>query len=96
MLTGPIYTVQNIGPEFCVRGCDIARACKGYIISEDTKLRSYIMYIGPISILYTIYCMEGLLYTNSPHQRDDVTIILYIYVYTVYTCTCIYTCILYT
>ena len=57
MLTGPIYTVQNIGPEFCVRGCDIARACKGYIISEDTKLRSYIMYIGPISILYTIYCM---------------------------------------
>ena len=36
-----------IGPEFCVRGCDVARACEGYITS----------YIGPISILYTIYCM---------------------------------------
>ena len=32
-------------------------ACKGYITSEDTKRRSYMQYIGPISILYTIYCM---------------------------------------
>ena len=29
--------IQNIGPEFCVRGCDIARACEGYITPEDTK-----------------------------------------------------------
>ena len=29
--------IQNIGPEFCVQGCDIARACEGYITSEDTK-----------------------------------------------------------
>ena len=56
MLIGPIY-IQNIGPEFCVRGCDIARACEGYITSGDTKRGSYIQYIGPISILYTIYCM---------------------------------------
>ena len=49
--------IQNIGPEFCVQGCDIAQACEGYITSEDTKQGSYIQYIGPISILYTIYCM---------------------------------------
>ena len=51
--------ILNIGPEFCFRGCDIARACKGYITSEDTKRGSYMQYIGPISILhvYTIYCM---------------------------------------
>ena len=29
--------IQNIGPEYCVQGCDIARACEGYIISEDIK-----------------------------------------------------------
>ena len=28
--------IQNIGPEFCVRGCDIAQACEDYITSEDT------------------------------------------------------------
>ena len=55
MLIGPY--IQNIGPEFCVQECDIVRACEGYITSEDTKLRSYIQYFGPISILYTIYCM---------------------------------------
>ena len=49
--------IQNIGPEFCVLGCDIARACEGYITSEDTKRGSYIQYIGTISILYIIYCM---------------------------------------
>ena len=32
--------IQNIGPDFCVRRCDIARACKGYIRSEDTKVKS--------------------------------------------------------
>ena len=32
--------MQNI-----VRGCDVARACEGYIRSEDTKVRSYILYI---------------------------------------------------
>ena len=47
--------IQNIGPEFCVRGCDIARPCEGYITSEDTKRGSCIQYIGCISILYTIY-----------------------------------------
>ena len=40
-----------------VRVCDIAQACEGYILSSDTKQGSYIQYIGPISILYTIYCM---------------------------------------
>ena len=55
--------IQNIGPEFCVRGCD--RACEGYIISEDTKQGSYILYIGPVSILYTIYCMMAcIVYTE--------------------------------
>ena len=56
MLIGPTY-IQNIEPEFCVRGCDVARACKGYITSEDTKWGSYMymQYIGPISILYTMY-----------------------------------------
>ena len=33
----------NIGPEFCVRGCDIARTCEGYITSEDTKRGSYVL-----------------------------------------------------
>ena len=46
-----------MGSEFCVLGCDIARAYEGYITSEDTKRGSYIQYIGPINILYTIYCM---------------------------------------
>ena len=36
----------------------------GYITSSDTTLRSYILYIGPISILYTIYCMM----VTSPAQ----------------------------
>ena len=58
MLTGPY--IQNIGPEFCVQGCDIARACKGYITSEDTKRGSYIQYIGLINILYAVsYSMMG-------------------------------------
>ena len=51
------YNHLALGPEFRVRGCDIARACEGYITSKDTKRGSYIQYIGPISILYTIYCM---------------------------------------
>ena len=62
----------------------IARACEGYITFEDTKRGSYMQYIGPISILYTIYCMMVTVYIqyiDSPHQRDDVTIILYIYIY---------------
>ena len=42
--------IQNIGPEFVSE--DLI-----YITSEDTKQGSYIQYIGPISILYTIYCM---------------------------------------
>ena len=33
--------IQNIGPDFCVQGCDIAQAREGYI-------RSYILYIGPV------------------------------------------------
>ena len=49
--------IQNIGPEFCVRGCDIAQAYEGYITSEDTKQGSYIQYTRHVSILYTIYCM---------------------------------------
>ena len=66
-----------------VLGCYIALAGSGYITSLDTKLRCY---IGPVSVLYTIYCMmvrspawcthRRSIY-NSPHQRDDVTIILY-------------------
>ena len=35
MLTGPIY--KNIGPEFCVQGCDIAQAYEGYVTPKDTK-----------------------------------------------------------
>ena len=48
MLTGPM--IQNIGPEFCVWGCDIAQGCKGYITSKDTKRGSHIQYTGPINI----------------------------------------------
>ena len=40
-LTGLIY--KNIDPRFSVQGCDIARACEGYITSEDTKPRFYIV-----------------------------------------------------
>ena len=36
-------------------GCDIALAGSGYITSLDTKLKSYILYIGPVSILYILY-----------------------------------------
>ena len=35
--------------------CDIALADSGYVTSPDTKLSSYILYIGPISILYNIH-----------------------------------------
>ena len=37
MLIGPII-ILNIGPEVCVGGCDIARACEGYITSEVTTV----------------------------------------------------------
>ena len=71
--------IQNIGTEFCVQGCDRVRACKGYITFEDTKRGSYMQYIGPISILYTISsCMMVRSPAELPHQRDDVTIILYV------------------
>ena len=43
-----------MGPSFCVLGRDIALADSGYITSSDTKLRSYILYIGPVSILYIL------------------------------------------
>ena len=36
MLTGPIY--KNIGPEFCVRGCDIARACTMHEMSPSYNI----------------------------------------------------------
>ena len=79
--------IHNIGPEFCVWGCDIDRACEGYITSEDTKQGSYMQYIWPISILYTNYCMmvtspawcahgRSINNINSSHQSYDVTIIL--------------------
>ena len=51
MLIGPIYKIKDLSL------CDIVRACEGYITSEGTKQGSYIQYIGPISILYTMYCM---------------------------------------
>ena len=43
------------GPSFCVLGFDIALADSGYITSLDTKLRSYILYIGLVSILYILH-----------------------------------------
>ena len=46
-----LYT--NIGLEVCVQGCDIARACEGYITSLDTNQRPIIT--GHVSILYTIH-----------------------------------------
>ena len=56
MLKGPL--ILNIRPGFCaVQGCDIARSCEGYITSEDTKLRSFTQYIGPLSLIHIIYCM---------------------------------------
>ena len=57
MLTGPTCIYTKYRTCVCVRGCDIARSCEGYITSEDTKRGYYMQYIGPISILYTIYCM---------------------------------------
>ena len=41
----------------CVLGCDVALTGLGYITSSDTKLRSYILYIGPVSILYVLHTM---------------------------------------
>ena len=49
MLTGPIL---YIGPLFCALGCDIALAGLAYITSSDTKLKPYILYIGPVGIVY--------------------------------------------
>ena len=45
MLTDPIYL------SFVSKGCDIARACEGYITFEDTKQGSY--NIGPL------FCVLG-------------------------------------
>ena len=87
MLTSPIYKL--IRPEFCVQGCDIARACEGYITSEDTKRKSYILYIGPVSRLYTIYCMmvtssAWKVYIRTHHIKGMMSpscyIIIYIYI----------------
>ena len=52
---------NNIGPEFCVRGCDIAGTCEGYITSEDAKLLAYYIYYKTVSILH-ILCLH---YTNE-------------------------------
>ena len=54
MLIGPIY-ILHIGPLFCVLGCDLALAGSGYITSLDKKPRSYILYIGPVGILYILH-----------------------------------------
>ena len=63
-----------IGSEYrtlvCVLRCDIALAGLGYITSSDTKLRSYILYIGLISILY-IYI----------YIYNHIYIYIYIYIY---------------
>ena len=38
--------MQNTAPEFCVRGCDIARGeAEGYITLEDTKRGSHVSHI---------------------------------------------------
>ena len=50
--------IQNIGPSFRVLGCDIALAGWSHIMSSDTKLRSYILYIRPVSILYILHIIN--------------------------------------
>ena len=75
-----------MGPMFCVQGCDIARACEGYITSRDTKQRSYMQYIGPIKhTIYNIYmyCMMVTIY-KTPHIKgmmSPYTIYMYTYMY---------------
>ena len=54
--------ILNTGRSFCVLECDIALAGSGYITSSNTKLRSYILYIGPISILYNIHTYKYYIY----------------------------------
>ena len=80
MLTGPIYKIQDLN--FFVQRCDIARACEGYITSEDTKWGSYMRYIGPVSILYT--CILYYIY-----MYIYIIIIIYIYIY-IYIYVCVY------
>jgi hypothetical protein len=50
---GPAYTIQD--PSLASRDVDIACTSSGEITSSDTKLRSYIMYTGPLSVLYNIH-----------------------------------------
>ena len=61
MLIGSIY-ILHIGPLFCVLGCDIALAGSGYITSLDKKPRSYILYIGPVGILYILHIYYIIIY----------------------------------
>ena len=73
-----------------VQGCDIARGPKA-ISHPRTPTTGPIFCISDrSSILYMIYCimMASFLHTRfiysiytRPHQRDDVIIILYIYIY---------------
>ena len=65
--------IQNIGPEVCIRGKYIARACEGYIFSEDTNFRSYILYITQFGVLYNIYIIWCHL-LHSVHMEGLYTI----------------------
>ena len=63
--------IDPIGPLFCVLECDIALS--GYITSLDTKLRSYILYIGPINILYILHIyIYRIKYNIRAEQRSDL------------------------
>ena len=47
--------MQNVGSEFCVRGCHIARGeAAGYMTSEDTKRVSHISHIN-LLVYYVLY-----------------------------------------
>ena len=94
MLIGPY--IQNIGPEFCVRGCDIARACKTRVLYSvyRTYLHTIynILYDGDIScIVYTewsdrsilknIDLLLGLYTIYRPHHIKGMMSPSYIYIY---------------
>ena len=65
-----LYIVLNIGPSFCVLGCP-HRLGLYHILGHKT----YILYIGPISILYNIH-IYIYMYICSIYIYDIIYIII--------------------
>ena len=71
---------------------DIALAALSYIISSDTKLRSYVLYMGPISIVKTEKAQEQDGFGNKMKYHFHIITIHKYHLFVFCLSSCAYLC----